>query len=110
LGGGAFAQPAGITIAEIDPSTDGLATGKCPMHERVALLTTQAPTSECFRHNIYFDLAAVENAPPVKPEAARMARGRSRLTREQFALLADTQIETNSQGRKTLVNEMRATQ
>ena len=37
---------------------DELATGKCPMHQTVALLTTQAPMSECFRHNVYFDLAA----------------------------------------------------
>src|SRR5581483_1969498 len=54
LGGKAFLQPDGITIAEVDPDTDELATGKCPMHERVALLTDQAPTAECFRHNVYF--------------------------------------------------------
>jgi penicillin-binding protein 1B len=113
LGGRAFAQPQGITIAEIDPSTDGLATGKCPMHEKVALLTTQAPTSDCFRHNIYFDLlpevAAVENSPLAKPEAARVAMVRRRVKREQFDLLRDTQVETSGQGRKTLVNDMRAT-
>src|SRR5207237_4468114 len=47
LGGKSFAQPEGITIAEIDPETDELATGKCPTHERVAMLATQVPASEC---------------------------------------------------------------
>src|SRR5215471_3820704 len=55
LGGRSFDQPDGITIADIDPETDELASGKCPMHERVALLAAQAPKSECFRHNFYFD-------------------------------------------------------
>src|SRR5207253_7524240 len=56
LGGKSFDQPDGISIVEIDPETEELATGKCPTHERVAILTNQAPLSECFRHNIYFDL------------------------------------------------------
>src|SRR5215510_10297830 len=55
LGGQSFDQPEGITIADIDPETDGFATGKCPSYERVAMLSSQAPTSECFRHTIYFD-------------------------------------------------------
>src|SRR5205807_4452017 len=56
LGGRAFAVPDGVTIADIDPATDELATGKCPTHERVAMLTAQAPKSECFKHNVYFSL------------------------------------------------------
>jgi len=106
LGGAAFAQPAGITIAEIDPSTDGLATTKCPMHQTVALLTSQAPTSECFRHNIYFDLPAESTAV----EAPRLPKVRPKSARQEFALLRDTQVGTNKQGRSILVNEMRATQ
>src|SRR5207248_2594704 len=47
LGGKSFPQPEGITVAEIDPETNELATGKCPMHERVAMMTTQVPASEC---------------------------------------------------------------
>ncbi|PYS21971.1 MAG: hypothetical protein DMF72_15240 [Acidobacteria bacterium] len=65
LGGTSFDQPEGITIAEVDPDTDELATGKCPMHERVALLTEQAPTSECFRHNVYFDSSDLNSHRPV---------------------------------------------
>jgi penicillin-binding protein 1B len=110
LGGKSFSQPEGITIAEIDPNTDGLATGKCPTHERVALLTRQAPTSECFRHNIYFDLGdnssdVVTSAPTIS--AAPRASGNRKNPSKEFALLRDTQVDTDKRGRSVLVNEMR---
>jgi penicillin-binding protein 1B len=112
LGGKSFAQPEGITVAEIDPETDELATGKCPMHERVAMLTTQAPLSECFRHNIYFDVASEQ--PPA--QAAIFQTTQSEASRKKqnekspgkFARLRDTQVETNKDGRRVLVNEMRS--
>jgi penicillin-binding protein 1B len=111
LGGKSFDQPDGITIAEIDPETDELATGKCPAHEHVALLTGQAPTSECFRHNVYFDLA---NAPSLVQTSAVLSSESRRPRRKQIeklprgpALLRDTQVETNRQGKRVLVNEMR---
>src|ERR1041385_276986 len=50
LGGASFAPPEGITIADIDPDTDELASRNCPMHELVAMLQAQAPLTECFRH------------------------------------------------------------
>src|SRR5947208_4249722 len=45
LGGKSFEQPDGVAIVDIDPQTDELATSKCPMHQRVALLANQAPLS-----------------------------------------------------------------
>ena len=109
LGGSSFDRPDGIAIVEIDPETEGLATGKCPMHERVALLTTQAPTSECFRHNIYFDLGndllMVETS--LKSETRRLPKDRTKNLAGEFALLRDTRVDTNKIGRKVLVNEMR---
>jgi penicillin-binding protein 1B len=112
LGGQAFDQPDGITIAEIDPETDELATGKCPMHERVALLTEQAPSSECFRHNVYFDagdnLLASENPADPKPETSRSAKSRQKKALPgELAALRDTQVSTDKQGRRVLLNEMR---
>ena len=110
LGGRSFDQPAGVSIVEIDPNTDGLATGKCPSHERVALLTDQAPTSECFRHNVYFDL---RNAPEADTPAVTMSemprRPKNKQTGspEEFALLRDTRVEMDRQGRRALVNEMK---
>jgi hypothetical protein len=111
LGGKSFAQPDGITVAEIDPETDELATGKCPMHERVAMLTTQVPPSECFRHNIYFDFAGEQ--PLAQPAVFQTTQAEASRKKQndgspgQFARLRDTQVETNKDGRKVLINEMR---
>lgn len=111
LGGQSFDQPEGITVAEIDPETDGLATGKCPSYERVAMLSSQAPTSECFRHNVYFDLgddsAALERGVIAKQETPRVPNQRQESSLLEFAMLRQTQVDTNKQGRKTLVNEIR---
>src|SRR5437016_6035680 len=56
LGGRYFDRPDGVTLVEIDPETGQVATGRCPQHERVAILNTQVPNSECYRHSIYSDL------------------------------------------------------
>ena len=112
LGGRAFDQPEGTTVVEIDPKTDNLATGKCPAHERVAMLTAQAPTSECFQHNIYFDVRSespVAETPAVaKAETTRASQSRTRKSfRGELAAMRDSQISTDKQGRRVLLNEMR---
>ena len=111
LGGKSFDQPDGISIVEIDPETNELATGKCPQHERMALLTTQAPTSECYRHNVYFDLinsqSKVETAAVAKSEAPRSPMKREKYFPDESSLLRDTRVDTDKGGRKILVNEMR---
>ena len=112
LGGKSFDRPDGITIVEIDPETGQLATGKCPLHERVAMATTQAPFSECYRHNVYFDLT---NSPEqTKAETPALARSeiphpnnRQKHPAGELALLRDTRVDTDKSGRKVLVNEMR---
>ena len=111
LGGKSFDQPEGISIVEIDPETEELATGKCPMHERLALLTIQAPTSECYRHNVYFDLMnsepSVETAAVARSEAPRSPMKQQRYFPDAFSLLRETRVDTDEGGRKVLVNEMR---
>jgi len=112
LGGRAFDQPEGTTIVEIDPKTDNLATGKCPSHERVAMLAAQAPTSECFQHNVYFDVRSeslpIENPGVTNAETTRASLGRSRKTFPgEIAAVRDTQVSTDKQGRRVLLNEMR---
>ena len=90
-----------------------LATGKCPQHERVALVTVQAPTSECYRHNVYFDLGndppTAENPTIVKSETLRLPKKRTKNLAGEFALLRDTRVDTDKTGRKVLVNEIRVT-
>jgi penicillin-binding protein 1B len=108
LGGRSFDRPEGITIAEVDPETDELATTKCPMRERVAMLSTQAPLSECFRHNFSFEesgdpvqaVAAVSSVPP------RQRKSQNNLSVES-AVLRNTQIDTDKRGRSMLVNDIR---
>jgi len=110
LGGKSFAQPEGITIAEIDPETDELASGKCPMHERVALLTAQAPKSECFRHNFYFDErndAANEIVHVAKSESRSSPKGQTKVQSKEFALLRDTQVVTDRSGKRVLTNDIK---
>ncbi len=113
LGGKSFEEPNGITVVEIDPETEQLATGKCPQHERVAILASQAPTAECFRHNIYFDLPDTALTPKVetpllaKSEGPLFFNNRQKYPRAEFAGLRATRVDTDRAGRKVLVNEMR---
>jgi len=111
LGGKSFAQPAGVTLVEIDPETDELATGLCPQHERVAIASSQAPTAECFRHSIYF---ALPNDDPkqealvlAKSEVPRSTKSQPKYSPTDLALLRDTRIETDKRGRSVLVNELK---
>jgi penicillin-binding protein 1B len=110
LGGKSFARPDGVTIVEIDPETEELATGQCPQHELVAIAMAQAPTSECFRHSNYF--ASPEDAQQEVPVIARSETPRSTKSRQKYstgesALLRDTRTETDKRGRSVLMNEMK---
>jgi len=110
LGGKSFAQPAGVTIVEIDPETDELATGHCPQHERVAIASAQAPTAECFRHSIYFALPP-DDPKQELPALTKFEKPRSPSSRPKYSpgelALRDTRIETDKQGRSVLVNELK---
>jgi penicillin-binding protein 1B len=111
FGGKSFDRPEGITIVEIDPETGQLATGLCPLHQRVAIATTQAPFSECYRHNVYFDLTNSSEPKTETPVLAKSEmphpKNRQKYPAGEFALLRDTWVDTDRSGRKVLVNEMR---
>src|SRR6185295_16389347 len=73
LGGRSFDQPAEVSIVEIDPNTNQLATGACPQHERVAMLATQATISACYRHRPEFtDIPSEESAAELIPNEAEI--------------------------------------
>jgi len=108
LGGRYFDRPDGITIADIDPETDELASARCPMHEQMAMLTAQTPKSECFRHNFYFDSSDIVSTPVLtSAEPQRLRKPQNKPARTAGYGLRDTQVETNKQGRRVLVNDMR---
>jgi penicillin-binding protein 1B len=109
LGGKSFPQPDDVAIVDVDPDSNQLTMGACPQHERVAILLSQQPTSECFRHNVQFDFAdSLETAEPVltknKPRLLETPKPPS----DKLATFNDTQIVTDSLGRRALVNDMRA--
>ena len=108
LGGSSFAKPDGVTIVEVDPETEELATGLCPQHELVAIAAAQAPTSECFRHSIYFALPN-DDSSEESPVVARLKIPRSTKKDSSiaFAPARDTRTEVDRRGRSVLVNEMR---
>jgi len=103
LGGKFFAQPDDVNIVEVDPDTDQLATGVCPQHERVAILAAQAPSTECYRHNIYF----IRDDEPAPGSLITRREPPSTNSSQSLAARADTTVETDSNGRRTLVNELR---
>jgi penicillin-binding protein 1B len=108
LGGKSFDQPDGVTIVDVDPETNEIATSKCPSRERVALLMAQAPNSDCFRHNAYFDLTVFESGiQPANVAKSKSSTKRPEYLADKFSLLRDTRVDIDRLGRSTLVNEMR---
>jgi penicillin-binding protein 1B len=108
LGGKSFAQPDDVTIVEIDPETDLIAGSVCPQHERVAILTVQVPTADCFRHSINFDYARDDVAaeePYIARNDRRTLLGNSRI-KSSDQLARNTRVDTDASGRRTLVNEL----
>ena len=73
LGGKSFAQPAGVTLVEIDPETDELATGLCPQHERVAIASSQAVIACCISAALP-PLYASRYRPPARHASCRAWR------------------------------------
>jgi hypothetical protein len=103
LGAKTFEQPHDVNVVDVDPDTDQLATGVCPQHERVAILAAQSPSTECYRHNIY---VIRDDEPATDPLMARLETPRTR-PRSRGGEVTDTAVETQSDGRRTLVNELR---
>lgn len=99
-----FAQPDDVNIVEVDPDTDQLATGVCPQHERVAILADQTPSTECYRHNVYF---IRDDEPAAGPLVTRLGPAKRTNPSPSLSARADTAVETDPGGRRTLVNELR---
>jgi penicillin-binding protein 1B len=126
LGGEAFRRPAGITFVEIDPETGLLANASCPQRERIAITSTLAPNLECTTHGEMYEMVAFAgdaqeyDYEPATIEADAARRGGEALPRMRplprpvvslerlnSETRQATRVETNGQGQRTLVNEMR---
>lgn len=127
LGGEAFERPAGIKFVEVDPETGLLATASCPQHEQIAITDILAPNLECTRHNETFEmLASTEDSEEYDYEPATIEPSESRIVtrgnstrpqalprpsisveRIEAPSWQTTGVQTDTRGRRTLVNEMR---
>ena len=109
LGGRAFECPEGIKFVETDVDSGLLSTLTCPHRELVAITDRLAPNFECYNHGNL--LEQLHDNAEVNEEAetitlAQHAKPRStKSSREQVSNL--TRVEIDSQGRRTLMNEMR---
>jgi penicillin-binding protein 1B len=109
LGGKSFAQPEDVAIVDLDPESNQLTMGACPQHERVAILLSQQPTLECLRHNVQFDFAdSLEAAEPTLAKNEQRFVSPPKVPIDTFATRGDTRVDTDSSGRRVLVNEIRA--
>lgn len=109
LGGKSFAQPEDVAIVDVDPDSSQLTMGACPQHQRVAILISQQPTSECFRHSPSFDFAeSYETAEPLLTRNERRFVHPARPPDEKFTSPGETRVDTDASGRRVLVNEMRS--
>ena len=76
------------------------------------MLTTQAPTSECYRHNVYFDLPGaalsrkIETPKFARADVPHVKKNTAEYSAAELAL-RDTRVDIDKSGRKTLMNEMR---
>lgn len=109
LGGKSFAQPEDVAIVDVDSDTNQITLGSCPQHERVAILLTQQPTTECLRHNPSFDFAeSQETTEPLMTKMDRRFVHPARPPIEKFASPGETRVDIDASGRRVLVNEMRS--
>jgi len=112
LGGENFECPEGIKFVEIDADNGLRSTLTCDHRELIAITDRLMPNLECFEHG---NLPEVKN--PV-PENAIEAEDKTVMAQHRWAPLrlvrpgkpsetAATAVEIDSQGRRTLVNDMR---
>ena len=96
LGGENFECPEGIKFVEIDSATGLISTLSCPLRELIAVKEGQGPNLECYLHG---------NVPvQSSPFAERYSRPSVEKTENSSYGL--TRIDTDLNGKKTLVNEL----
>jgi penicillin-binding protein 1B len=103
LGGENFECPEGIKFVEIDAATGLRSTVTCPVRELIAVTERMAPNMECYLHG---NLPVQQGSPFAEEMQA---------TREEIAVKKEmpilnyrgTRVDIDSNGRRSLVNDMR---
>lgn len=106
LGGGAFECPEGIRFVETDVESGLLSTLTCPHRELVAITDRLAPNFECSHHG---NLPALFNAPVEEIEAGTITLAQHAKPAKSWppTISPVTRVDTDSRGRRTLINDMR---
>ncbi|MGH9874063.1 MAG: transglycosylase domain-containing protein [Pyrinomonadaceae bacterium] len=114
LGGRNFDCPEGIKFVEIDADYGGISTLSCPHRELIAVTERLAPNVECLLHGNLPDAIGIgadqvtesdRNDEPIRTQHSS-ASGRI-LEFRPLASRAQTRVEVDSRGKRTLVNDMR---
>ncbi|MGI8918616.1 MAG: transglycosylase domain-containing protein [Pyrinomonadaceae bacterium] len=106
LGGGAFECPEGIKFVETDVESGLLSTLTCPHRELIAITDRLAPNFECSHHG---NLPELFNAPVEEIEAGTVTLAQHAKPAMSWppTISPVTRVDTDSRGRRTLINDMR---
>lgn len=112
LGGSNFECPEGIKFVEIDIATGLQSTVTCPLRELIAVTKPMSPHMECYLHgNLPVQSSPFAEELETASESTTAQR-RSSETKDptvsmEFRSYKSTRVDVATNGRRTLVNEMR---
>lgn len=112
LGGRVFECPEGIKFVETDVESGLISTLSCPHRELVAITDRLAPNFECYNHGnlpeLMFDSGDASSVASETTTFAQHAKPRALNPRNETYLSPHaTRVETDSAGKRTLINAMR---
>jgi penicillin-binding protein 1B len=103
LGGQNFECPEGIKFVEIDSGTGLISTLSCPLRELIAVTEREAPHLECYLHGNL----PVQSSPFAEETVSVSSRAKPDVVTMELKTSGRTRTDTDLNGRKTLVNDMR---
>ena len=106
LGGSNFECPEGIKFVEIDSVTGLISTITCPVRELIAISERMSPTLECYLHgNLPVQTSPFAEERELTTES--VAQKKQNTTSLELRTYSATRIDVDTNGRRTLVNDMR---
>ena len=112
LGGSNFECPEGIKFVEIDTATGFQSTVTCPLRELIAVTEPMSPHMECYLHgNLPVQSSPfaeeLETTGESTTAQSRSSKSRESTVSMEFRSYKSTRVDVATNGRRTLVNEMR---
>jgi penicillin-binding protein 1B len=112
LGGNNFPCPEGIRFVEIDSQSGMISTLGCPLRELIAVSDRTGPNLECYLHSsVPLPSSPFAEESEIETNEVTVAQHRSKpkdnVMTMELKLYKSTRVDVDSQGRRSLVNEMR---